>query len=327
MQRHIRTADHFKLLSWLSVCVLVVSMGCPSSANAVVGGRVDPNTATSLWAGVGSLSVNGGTYTATAIGPHFILTAAHVVDRAAAQNISFNLNAGGDLSHSIKASAIHVYPEYHGFIPSAADGLVHNDLAVIELSSDLPAGIPIYSLLTGIPEIPPAITMVGYGRSGDGVNGTTIRASASVKRVGGNQVDQLLIGQNGKADMYMFDFDGSTSSTNVMGGGALANEAQLGTGDSGSPAFIRTNAGWQIFGVNTFVGATAAGADYFKFGALGGGTLTSAYAGWIQGIVTAPQVVAAASVAAPVPKPASIGMMLSGGLLFLWVARRRREDI
>lgn len=316
MWRYIRLANHCKFLNWLSVCVLLASVVYPLSANAIVGGQIDPNTVASPWAGVGSLSVNGGTYTATAIGSRFILTAAHVVDGASAQNVNFNLNAGGDLSQSIKASAIHVYPDYHGFTSTSPDHLVHNDLAVIELSSDLPAGVPIYSLLTGIPEKSPTITMVGYGRSGDGVNGAAINGPASVKRVGENQADRLFNGTNGNADIYMFDFDGPTSATNVMGTSALVNEAQFGSGDSGSPAFVQTNGVWQIFGVNTFVATTVAGADYYKFGALGGGTVTSAYAGWIQGIVTA-----------PVPEPASMEMLLSGGVLLLLVARRRRDAI
>lgn len=325
MWQSICPADHCKLLNCLSVCALLLAggIGYPLSANAIVGGTVDPNTATSPWAGVGSLSVNGGTYTATAIGSRFILTAAHVVDGASAQNVNFNLNAGGDLSQSIKASAIHVYPDYHGFSPSATDGLVHNDLAVIELSADLPTGVPIYSLFADILETHPTITMVGYGSSGDGLNGATTSGSASVKRVGENQVDKFFTGENGNADMYMFDFDGPTSATNVMGGGALAKEAQFGGGDSGSPTFVQSNGVWQIFGVNTYVATMTAGADYYKFGALGGGTLTSAYAGWIQGIISAPQEV----VAAPVPEPASIEMLLSGGVLLLWAARRRRDAI
>lgn len=317
MWRYICPADHCKLLNWFAVWALLASIGYPLSANAIIGGQIDPNTVTSPWAGVGSLSVvNGGTFTATAIGSRFILTAAHVVDGVSAQNVNFNLNFGGNTSQSIKASAIHVHPDYHGFIPSSTDGLVHNDLAVIELSSDLPTGLPIYTLLTGIPVTSPTITMVGYGMSGDGVNGATISGSANVKRVGVNQVDRLFNGANGNADMYMFDFDGPTSATNVMGGGALANEAQLGGGDSGSPAFVQNNGVWQILGVNTYVATTVAGADYYKFGALGGGTLTPAYAGWIQDIV-----------ATPVPESAPIKMLLSGGVLMLWVARRHRNAI
>lgn len=314
MWQCIYAAGYRKLLTRMSTFTLLAAIVNPLTANAIVGGQIDPNTAASSWAGVGSLNVNGGTYTATAIGSRFILTAAHVVSGASAQNVSFNLNVGGDLTQSITASAIHVFPQYQGFTPSA-DGLVHNDLAIIELSSDLPAGVPIYSLDTATPSTSSTITMVGYGVSGDGVNGATIGGSGSVKRVGGNQVDMLFNGANGNADMYMFDFDGPTSATNVMGGGALSNEAQLGSGDSGSPSFVLNNGVWQLLGVNTYVATQVAGEDYNKFGALGGGTLISAYSGWIQGVV-----------AAPVPEPTSFGMLLVGGLFLPWITRRRRVD-
>ena len=323
-------ADQGKLLNCLTVCALLVSLVCPLSANAIIGGQVDPNTASSPWAGVGSLSVKGGTYTATAIGPRFILTAAHVVEGVSAKSVNFNLNAGSKLSQSIKASAIHVYPAYHGFTPSAADGLVHNDIAVIELSADLPPGVPIYSLLTDLPVAPPTITLVGYGKSGDGVSGATISGSAQVKRVGENQVDSLSPGQSGKPEMYMFDFDGPASATNTMGGSALEHEAQLGSGDSGSPAFVRANGVMQILGVNTYVGTTLTGHDNSKFGALGGGALVSAYAGWIHGVVAAPRADIAtpqAAITAAVPEPTEIGMLLSGAVVLLWAVRRRRKAI
>jgi secreted trypsin-like serine protease len=303
-----------KLLTWVSTFTLLTAIVNPLTAYAIIGGQIDPNTATSSWAGVGSLNVNGGTYTATAIGSRFILTAAHVVYGASAQNVSFNLNVGGNLTQSITVSAIHVFPEYQGFTPSA-DGLVHNDLAIIELSSDLPAGVPIYSLDTTVPTNTTTISMVGYGVGGNGLSGATISGSPSVKRVGTNQVDRLFAGAKGSADMYMFDFDGPTSSTNVLGGGALANEAQFGPGDSGSPSFVQVNGAWQILGVNTFVAATAAGGNPYIFGSLGGGTLVSAYSGWIQGIV-----------AAPVPEPTTIGMLLAGGLFLPWITRRRRVN-
>jgi len=303
-----------KIRECLSALALLVIIGNPLAAYAIVGGQVDPNTAASSWAGVGSLSVNGGTYTATAIGSRFILTAAHVVYGASSQNVSFNLNIGGDLTQTITASAIHVYPSYQGFTPSA-DGLVHNDLAIIELSSDLPMGVPIYSLYTQPVVKPTTITMVGYGVGGDGVNGATIGGSSSVKRVGANQVDRQFTGANGSADMYMFDFDGPTASTNVLGGSALVNEAQFGPGDSGSPSFVEVNGAWEILGVNTFVATTAVGGNPYIFGGLGGGTLIAPYSGWIQNIITA-----------PVPEPASIGMLLVGGLLLPWVGRRRRGN-
>jgi len=314
MWKRINVLGYRKPLAWASALALVIAIVNPLMAYAIIGGQIDPNTAESSWAGVGSLNVNGGTYTAAAIGPRFILTAAHVVYGASAQDVSFNLNVGGDITQSITASAIHVFPDYQGFTPSA-DGLVHNDLAIIELSSALPANVPIYSLSTTVPTNATTISMVGYGMGGDGINGNSISGSPSVKRVGANQMDQLFVGANGTADMYAFDFDGPTLSTNILGSGAIANEAQFGPGDSGSPSFVQVNGVWQILGVNTFVAATGAGGA-FTFGGLGGGTLVSAYSGWIQGIV-----------AAPVPEPASIGMLLAGGLLLPWMTRRRRVNL
>lgn len=313
MQQHNNLSRRLNPRSLAGAFAFLVGIGYSFAANAIIGGQVDPNTATSPWAGVGSLSVNGSSYTATAIGSRFIITAAHVVYGASAQNVNFNLNVGGDLTQSISVSSIHVYPAYHGFVPSATDGLVHDDLAVIELSSDLPTGVPIYSMLAEAPVTPQSITMVGYGTGGNGVNGATLAGSASVKRVGNNQVDMLFTGGGSNANMYLFDFDGATASTNVVGGGALNNEAQFGIGDSGSPTFVQVNGVWQLLGVNTFVATLAAGNDPFKFGALGGGILTSAYSGWIQGIV-----------AAPVPEPAAGEMLLCGGVLLLWAMRRRR---
>lgn len=314
MWQYFHAVGYRKMLTRVSTFTLLAAIVNPLTANAIIGGQIDPNVATSSWAGVGSLSVNGGTYTATAIGSRFILTAAHVVYGASAQNVIFNLNVGGDLTQSITASAIHVFPEYQGFTPSA-DGLVHNDLAIIELSSNLPTGVPIYSLSTTVPANTTTISMVGYGMGGDGSSGATIIGSPSVKRVGTNQVDRLFAGANGSADMYMFDFDGSTLSTNVLGGGALTDEAQLGPGDSGSPSFVKVKGVWQLLGVNTFVATTVAGGNPYSFGGLGGGILVSAYSGWIQGIITA-----------PVPEPTSIGMLLAGGLFLSWIVRRRRVN-
>jgi secreted trypsin-like serine protease len=294
--------------------ILFSAIANPLAAYAIIGGQIDSNSATSAWAGVGSLLVNGGTYTATAIGSRFILTTAHVVYGASPQNVIFNLNVGGDLTQSIPASAIHVFPQYQGFTASA-DGLVHNDLAIIELSSDLPANVPVYSLSTMVPTSHTTISMVGYGMGGDGLNGATIGGSPSVKRVGTNQTDRLFTGANGSADMYMFDFDGQTSSTNVLGGGALTNEAQFGPGDSGSPSFVEANGVWQILGVNTYVATKVAGVNPYIFGGLGGGILVSTYSDWIQGIV-----------AAPVPEPTSIGMLLAGGLFLPRIIGRRRVD-
>ena len=130
--------------------------GSPSDSPAA---RVDANTIGSDYAGVGSLWVDaagpgGFLGSATAISPTHVLTAAHMLDHddngsidVAPADVAFVLNYGGDLSHVIAASALTVHPDWTGFgNPSTND-----DVAVIELSSALPAGVPIYALNTDIP--------------------------------------------------------------------------------------------------------------------------------------------------------------------------------
>jgi V8-like Glu-specific endopeptidase len=73
---------------------LLVALALAGDAQAVVDCVVDPNTVSSPWAGVGSLShARGGTYSAVVIAPNAVLTAAHVVAGGAPESWTFNLNA------------------------------------------------------------------------------------------------------------------------------------------------------------------------------------------------------------------------------------------
>src|SRR5689334_1913229 len=107
--------------------------------------RVDPNTPSSPFAGVGSLEITAKNTsflgTATVIGKRFVLTAAHVVDlnndgkvdrRDGIRDVYFVLNADGDQSARIAVTGFHVYPEFTGFgRPS-----VNDDVAVLSLAED-----------------------------------------------------------------------------------------------------------------------------------------------------------------------------------------------
>lgn len=250
--------------------------------------RIVPNAAGSSWSGVGRLEAGGKSYTATVIGPRHILTAAHAVSRhARAENATFLLYLDSAAPHRVSASRIFIHPDYRGFKP-AADGLVHDDIAIVELSEMVPFGVPVYPLhlqplASGTP-----LLLVGFGVSGDGVKGVAEGSGIGhVKRAGGNAADNLVAdeGGSGAQEIFVFDFDGPDTSTNFLGGGSLGNgiEATLGVGDSGSPAFVRVNGQWHLAGVNTFVtyfggGPTRAGV----FGTGGGGMLLSAYANWIM---------------------------------------------
>lgn len=277
-------------------------------AHALVGGAVDDNLAASPWAGVGAVSVNGNVFSGALIDSRHVLTAAHVVGGQSPGNVSFTLNVGGNLTHTLSAAAIEVFPGFTGATPGA-DGVWHDDLAIITLSAPV-SGVPVYGLYGGS-LTSQTLTLVGYGASGDGVNGVTGGASASVKRVGQNRVDRLLADDDGKTydEVFMFDFDGPDSSSNVFGPAIPANmtlganiEAQYASGDSGGPVFVKEGDLWKIAGIATFNGSTSlSSGSSVKFGSIGGGTVVASYMPWI-----------AAAVAAPIPEPGVWFMMLAG---------------
>lgn len=257
--------------------------------------RVDPNTQESPWAGVGSLTVlrpgsdiAAGVYSAVAIGPSHVLTAAHVVQGKSPQDVRFNLNYGGDLTHRIAASEIHVHPDYAGFHADPGSGVVHDDLAVVRLATPLPFGVPSYRIYPNPPPVRAILTLVGYGAGGDGIRGVTVGGSASVRRVGRNVLDRVVRdnGGSGAFEVYLFDFDGPDAGSNRMGGSTLGNdvEATLAGGDSGSPAFVAGPQGrWWLVGINSFVGPQGPAKE--KFGGIGGGILVYSYLRWIETIM------------------------------------------
>jgi hypothetical protein len=213
--------------------------------------RVDANSASSPFAGVGSIDIRAtrGSYicTGTPISPTHILTAAYCLDinsdgrsdrRDGITGVRFYLNYGGNLTHVLTASSWQLHPNFTGF----ARPSVNDDLAVVTLSMPLPAGVPIHPIDTaGLAAGAARLTMVGYGRSGTGVGGYTVNARYSVKRHGENMVDAFYAqddsGVPAGNEVFRYDFDGPTG-TGTWGGATLGNDRKttLGGGDSGGPA-------------------------------------------------------------------------------------------
>lgn len=257
--------------------------------------RVDLNTTSSPFAGVGSVQVNTrrGTYigSGTPISSRHVVTAGHVVDinndgrsdrKDGIKSTYLILNFGGSQTHKIAVSRIDVHPDFTGF----ARPSVNDDIAVLTLASPLPAGVPTYGLPTGDLAASTTLTMVGYGRSGDGVNGYTTNASWTVKRRGENNADAFYTQDDSDRpaanEVFRFDFDGPIG-TGSFGGGTLGNdrETQLGGGDSGGPSFVANGPAYTLAGVNTFT----QGSNTPKFGSLGGGISIFPYVGWINSVV------------------------------------------
>jgi hypothetical protein len=296
-----------KFMKLTGSVALCLTLAAPMSATALVGGAgVTANSATSPWNGVGSLNVGGSLFTATMIAPGYLLTAAHVVNGASAGSVSFQVNAG--TSYAIGASAIYVNPEYTGTTAGnvAGDATNHNDLAIIKLSGAPGADIPFYSLYSG-------------NLQGADLNFVSFNGSSTAKTTGENIADVLYTNAAGTNQTYLFDFDGPTQATNVMGLGTLGatREASLINGDSGSAAFVNVNGEWQLAGINTFE-ATFGGftTTYGDFGSGGGGIVLKGYSNWIGSVI-----------ATPVPEPETGGMLMLGLASLLGLIKRRASTV
>lgn len=298
-------------------------------AHALVGGTVDPNTITSDWAGVVSLTpAGGGVYSGALIGRQYVLTAAHVAAGFVGNpgNLKINVNYGGSLTQQIAASRIFVHPDFHTGSVIGNGGVWNDDIAVIRLAEPVAPGVPVYSLFpstvgvaqNGAPVLnglPIDVKLVAYGGYADGDSATVQTASnPAVKRVGNNRLDSLYAADTesagtpppaGLREGFVFDLDRG-----------IAGEAGFAGGDSGSPVFVDDQGVWRILGVAAFNGTTQNSINNnIQFGAIGGGMLIAPYAGWIQ-----------AQMATPVPEPRAYALMLVGlGLIGAAVRRRMRS--
>lgn len=280
-----------------SVIVSGSITGTPPDSPAT---RVDPNTTTSPFAGVGSVRVNVGTNTyigtGTPLTSTHILTAAHVLDingdgapDTTPANTIFYLNYGSAISHAVTATAVHVHPDFTGF----NNPYVNDDIAIVELATPLPPEIPTYDILRTPLETTTMLTLVGYGLAGYGDVGYTVNPSFSVKRAGTNSLDGIWSvddeGVGSVFEVWYADFDAPDGSAGFVGGASYGNalETTLGGGDSGGPGFAFVGGEPVVYTVNTFTFTGTTNAPLFGSGSAG--MHVAAYSDWIDGITGIPE--------------------------------------
>jgi hypothetical protein len=175
-----------------------------------------------------------------------VMTAAHVLDGDEDGQVdfliaSFPFLAGFELADrtvllQVRTATVHFATGWPG-----SGEFPLNDIAVLELVEDAPAGIPRYPLYGLDNEVGQPIVLAGYGATGHGSTGIDEAASAVVaKRAGLNRIEAVW-----DESLLAYDFDSGQDQHNslaVLGFasdlGFGVDEAMQARGDSGGPMFI-----------------------------------------------------------------------------------------
>jgi hypothetical protein len=210
---------------------LVMALARPSRALAVIFYST-ANPSYNTTAPAGSLAGSGwqwigfwGGYEGTPIGANYFLTAQHV---------------GGTVGDPFTFQGVQ-------YMSIAFYDDPQSDLRIIEVNGSLPAWAPIYR---GSGEVGSSLVVMGEGLSrgaavqvGEVTKGWMWGSGGGVVRWGQNTVNSILAGVPYWGSLLYCLFQS----------GQGANECDLASGDSSSPAFIKTASGWQLAGVGAAV--------------------------------------------------------------------------
>ena len=201
----------------------VIPMILAGGAGAVDGAPILP---AGTFTGVVSIFINtdagGFTCTGSVISKRHIITAGHCVEDATDTGVVIDIsspdfsvstvfNDGGVINGIIDAKSVDIHPDYDGFANCGAGDVagfvgvcLNDDIAIITLSEDIPAGVEIYEFSEQAMD-GQLLIMVGHGVSGNGITGGGIDASFFDKRIGFNVAE-------------FFDCDDGTTTSPSSGG-------------------------------------------------------------------------------------------------------------
>lgn len=191
-------------------------------------------------------------------GGRAVLTSAHVLEGSDAVSVRMDTPDG---RITLQASQYVLHPLYE-----RANS--NNDLALVWLTNPAPISAERSALFRDSNELGSAVTLVGYGLSGDGANGHVESGSSEPeKRLAENRFDTT--GESLKTDFgrgiifdplpgsqLIIDFDNGSSANDALGvlmgindTGRGAEEGLIAPGDSGGPAYIAD----KVAGIATYV--------------------------------------------------------------------------
>jgi len=285
--------------------VLLIStlliMLCPLANAIIAGGEYDfPEDSPSnrldtkgAYKFVGALEIlaNGSSYrgSASALSPHWVLTAGHNVDFDDDGKVDKGLTIDFHLPNigTYSASSFTIHPDFTGF----ENPSIQHDLSLLYFKDPLPNIL--FPTLGKSLSLGDTAVLIGYGRSGYGSYGYTTDASLEDRRFGFNVIDEFKA--DGDGLLFLYDFDKPDS----LDGLGNDLETLIAPGDSGG-ALLEGNS---LLGVNTFTEGYGG-----LFGDIGGGVALNNEWGWIHettGLVI------------PEPSTALLFGIGAGGLLFI----------